>query len=150
MGGCQNYGSFLGTLNIRCRIILGIQKGTLILTTSHMLRGFRACRSGASGCWGWGFRERWLSWHCAPKCSQEVSCSTGSLKCCKRIRVTVFYYHAIRVAMYYEKERCLRLLFCSADPKPTSTLSRHDWAFNSRPGAYLKDRVTEQTWSYIP
>ena len=26
---------FLGTLNIRCRIIVGIQKGTIILTTTH-------------------------------------------------------------------------------------------------------------------
>ena len=26
MGGCQNYGPFLGNLNIRCRIITGIQK----------------------------------------------------------------------------------------------------------------------------
>ena len=26
MGGCQNYGPFLGTPNIRCRIIIGIQK----------------------------------------------------------------------------------------------------------------------------
>ena len=26
MGGCQNYGPFLGTLNIRCRIIIRIQK----------------------------------------------------------------------------------------------------------------------------
>ena len=25
MGGCQNYGSFLGTLNIMCRSIVGIQ-----------------------------------------------------------------------------------------------------------------------------
>ena len=32
MGGCQNYGS----LNIRCRIIIGIQRGTIILTTTHM------------------------------------------------------------------------------------------------------------------
>ena len=37
MGGCQNYGPFLGTLNIRCRIIIGIQKGTIILTTTLML-----------------------------------------------------------------------------------------------------------------
>ena len=38
MGGCQNHGPFLGTLNIRCRIIIGIQKGTIILTTTnHML-----------------------------------------------------------------------------------------------------------------
>ena len=36
MGGCQNYGPFLGTLNIRCRILLGIQKGTVILTTIHV------------------------------------------------------------------------------------------------------------------
>ena len=28
--------SLLGTLNIRCRIIIGIQKGTIILTTTHM------------------------------------------------------------------------------------------------------------------
>ena len=26
MGGCHSYGPFLGTLNIRCRIIIGIQK----------------------------------------------------------------------------------------------------------------------------
>ena len=36
MGGCQNYGPFWGTLNIRCRIVIGTQKGTLILTTTHM------------------------------------------------------------------------------------------------------------------
>ena len=36
MGGCQNSGPFLGTLNIRCRIMIGIQKGTIILTTAHM------------------------------------------------------------------------------------------------------------------
>ena len=36
MGGCPNYGPFWGTLNIRCRIIVGIQKGTIILTTTHM------------------------------------------------------------------------------------------------------------------
>ena len=36
LGSCQNYGPFLGTLNIRCRIIVGIQKGTIILTTTHL------------------------------------------------------------------------------------------------------------------
>ena len=36
MGGNQNYGPLLGTLNIRCRIIIGIQKGTIILTTTHI------------------------------------------------------------------------------------------------------------------
>ena len=36
MGGCQNYGPFLGTLNNGCRIIMGTQKWTIILTTTHM------------------------------------------------------------------------------------------------------------------
>ena len=27
MGGCQNYGALMGALSIRCRIIIGIQKG---------------------------------------------------------------------------------------------------------------------------
>ena len=36
MGGCQNYGPRLGPLNTRCRIILRNQKGTMILTTTHM------------------------------------------------------------------------------------------------------------------
>ena len=36
MGGYQNYGPFLGTLNIRARIIMGTQKGTIILTTTHI------------------------------------------------------------------------------------------------------------------
>ena len=40
MGGCQNYGHSLGTLNISCRIIIGTQKGTIILTTTHIYRGF--------------------------------------------------------------------------------------------------------------
>ena len=39
MGSCQNYGPFLRTLNIRCRIIIRSQKGTLILTTTHMALG---------------------------------------------------------------------------------------------------------------
>ena len=37
MGGCQNSGPFLGTLNIRCLIIIGIPKGTIILTTTQIL-----------------------------------------------------------------------------------------------------------------
>ena len=36
MGGCQNYGRCLGTLNIRWRILVRTQKGTIILTTTHM------------------------------------------------------------------------------------------------------------------
>ena len=36
MGGCQNHDPFLGTLDIRCSIRTGIQKGTTILTTTHI------------------------------------------------------------------------------------------------------------------
>ena len=36
MSGCQNYGPFLGTLNIRGRIIIGTPKGTIILTTTQI------------------------------------------------------------------------------------------------------------------
>ena len=36
LGGCQNYGPFWGTLNIRCRTIIGTQKGTINLTASHL------------------------------------------------------------------------------------------------------------------
>ena len=36
VGGCQNYGLFLGTLNISCLTIMGTQKGTIILTTTHV------------------------------------------------------------------------------------------------------------------
>ena len=37
MGGCQNYSPFLSTLNITWRIIIGIQKGTIILATTHRI-----------------------------------------------------------------------------------------------------------------
>ena len=37
MAGCQNYALFLGTLNIRGRIIIGTQKGTIILITTHIV-----------------------------------------------------------------------------------------------------------------
>ena len=36
MDGRQKYGPFLGTLKIRCRITIGNQTGTIILTTTHM------------------------------------------------------------------------------------------------------------------
>ena len=36
MGGCQNYDPFWGTLKIRCRSIIGIQKGAIMLTTTHI------------------------------------------------------------------------------------------------------------------
>ena len=37
VGGYQNYGHFLGPLNIMCRIIIRSQKGTMILTTTHIV-----------------------------------------------------------------------------------------------------------------
>ena len=37
MGGCQNYGPPLGPPNTRCHVILRTPKGTIILTTTHML-----------------------------------------------------------------------------------------------------------------
>ena len=46
MGGCQNYGTILGTLNIKCRIILRTPKGTLILTTTHIHEGLPRCFLG--------------------------------------------------------------------------------------------------------
>ena len=36
VGWLSKLRSLLGTLNIRCHIIIGIQKGTIILTTAHM------------------------------------------------------------------------------------------------------------------
>ena len=35
-GSCQNDGPFLGTLNIRSRIRIRTQRGTMILTTIHI------------------------------------------------------------------------------------------------------------------
>ena len=49
MEGCQNYGPFLGTLYIRGRIIIGTQKGTIILTTTHV-------QLGVLGLWVFGSR----------------------------------------------------------------------------------------------
>ena len=46
MGGCQNYGPFLGTLNIRGRTILGTQNGTIILTTTHIEDHYREYEGG--------------------------------------------------------------------------------------------------------
>ena len=40
LGGCPNVGPVLGTLNTRCRIILGTRKGTIILTTTHLNHDF--------------------------------------------------------------------------------------------------------------
>ena len=50
MGGCQNYSPFLGTLNITCRPILGTQKGTIVLTTTHIKKARKQ-----TGCLGFNF-----------------------------------------------------------------------------------------------
>ena len=62
MGGCEKYGPFVGTLNIRCLNIIGIQKGTIILTTMCIPLGYgmglcsnqRLCGSGSTHVWGSG------------------------------------------------------------------------------------------------
>ena len=63
MGGCQNYGPFLGTLNIRCRILIRTQIGTIILTTTHVgFRGPRAyggCSRGLGNLVVWGVLGLW-------------------------------------------------------------------------------------------
>ena len=50
VGGCQNYRPLLGSLNIRCRIILRTQKGTIILTTSHVHMNMRYLHVRSSLC----------------------------------------------------------------------------------------------------
>ena len=56
MGGCQDYGPFLGTLGIRCRTILGTQKGTIILTPTQIpLRASKLQPSKQC----WAFRVFW-------------------------------------------------------------------------------------------
>ena len=53
MGGCHNHAPFLGTLNIRCRIIIGIQKRTIILTAIHIgLYNIRDCWWSLTRCTG--------------------------------------------------------------------------------------------------
>ena len=47
MAGCQNYDPFLGNLNIRCRFIIGIQEGPIILKTTHIRGGL--CDSSGEG-----------------------------------------------------------------------------------------------------
>ena len=42
MGGCQNYGPFLGTLNIRCCIIIG-PKRDLIFSSRSRVKGLGIC-----------------------------------------------------------------------------------------------------------
>ena len=61
MGGRQNYDLSLGTLKIRCRILMGIQKGTIILTTSHIHYTYEGLGFRVKG-YGSLPRLRVLSW----------------------------------------------------------------------------------------
>ena len=57
MGGCQKLRSlFGGNLNMRCRIVIGIQKGTIILTTAHMI-----CNEMQHNTILWGMGS--VAWH---------------------------------------------------------------------------------------
>ena len=49
-GDCENYGSFLGTLNIRGHIIIGIRKRTIILITTQceLFMAFPLTRQGSA------------------------------------------------------------------------------------------------------
>ena len=38
VGSCQKYDPLLGPLNTKCRIVLRTQKGTTILTTTHVMQ----------------------------------------------------------------------------------------------------------------
>ena len=72
MGGCQNYGPFLGTLNIRGRIVIGIQKGTIILTTNHIYIYIQTCRDE-------GLRFRVLEQYALAVCICGVQVSAENL-----------------------------------------------------------------------
>ena len=71
VGGCQNYDPLLGTLNMRCR--RGSQKGTIILTTTHV-RGHWAsiCESDAG--------TRCSSCNSLSMRDPQLSCSLNSSK----------------------------------------------------------------------
>ena len=77
MGGGQNYGPFLCTLNIRCRIIIGSQKGTIILTTTHMI-----CLRPSAHQRGWGNPKPILKDSIMLCCSFRPShCTTLAVLC---------------------------------------------------------------------
>ena len=74
MGGCQNYGPFLGPYYNTAPIIQGTPKGTSILTTTHIMIQAKFLNQGVLGslgklqglqglesrAWGVGFREQGL------------------------------------------------------------------------------------------
>ena len=73
MGGCQNHGPFLDTLNSRCRIIIGIKKGTIILTTIHILIFFKGL-SGPTQMREW--KTKWQPLFRAPRAEKKMGATT--------------------------------------------------------------------------
>ena len=49
MGGCQNYGPFLGPYYNTAPNIYGTQKGTIILTTTHINCSLNSLKGGLYG-----------------------------------------------------------------------------------------------------
>ena len=75
MGGCQNYGPFLGPYCNTTPNIWGTQKGTIILTTTHMINHPYDLRYYAS----WILRARNL-----PEPCQRAHIAIASNSLCKR------------------------------------------------------------------
>ena len=61
LGGCQNYGPFLGTLNIRGRIIIGTQRGTIFRLPTIFVQVVKG--SVLLGSVGMGVSQENLSMH---------------------------------------------------------------------------------------
>ena len=81
MGGCQNYDPSLGTLNIKCRIIIGTQKGTIILTTTHMLRTQHRPIVGGDSTLQGGSSEV-FAWRLMRSCSRVSNYNCDDYYCC--------------------------------------------------------------------
>ena len=83
MGGCQNYGSLLGSLNTRCRNILRNQNGTIVFTTTRMdfpRPNFRARP--------WGSRRRNRGWF---RAKGRVKCGVSTRKEAVELHVLYVY-----------------------------------------------------------
>ena len=59
MGDCQNYGPFSGPQDNTAPSMWGTQKGTLILTTTHMSSVLRATVAGV--CRRWHSAQKWVA-----------------------------------------------------------------------------------------
>ena len=122
VSGCQNYGPVLGPLNTRCRIVLRTQKGTMILTTTHL----RAHMSERTEClhafmlrmpWGTSMQKHacmqllafvYMPAH-MPICSMHVRiCVHLPLRSCLPVYAHV-YLHSRYANVYRGTSVCLRV-----------------------------------------